>query len=115
MSEKVQSKPLAVVLSLKPAVRLLAKLGTLTLNFSESDGLVQVFITKIEESVKGTTIQTGLRFKVLLNAESIRKAINSAKGRVDGIVSFLTMMTCRGMGIPREEIAYEITPNVTEV
>jgi len=114
MSEKAQLKPFAVTLLLKPAVRLPTKLGTLALNFPEPDGLSQVFITKIEESVKGTTIQTGLRFKVLLNAENIRKAIDSAKARVDGIVSFLTMMTGRGMDIPREEIAYELTPNVKE-
>jgi hypothetical protein len=114
MSKKAELKPFAVVLSLKPAVRLPAKLGTLTLNFAEPDGLKQVFITKIEDNLKGTVIQTGLRFRVSLSAENIRKAIDSAKALADGIVSFLTMMTGRGMDIPKEEIAYELTPEAKE-
>jgi len=114
MSQKAQLKPFVIVLTLKPAVRLPTKLGTLTLNFAEPDGLKTVTITKIEETVKGTIIQTGLRFRVLLSSENIRKAIDSAKALVDGIVSVLTMMTGKGMDIPREEIAFEISPNVEE-
>src|SRR3990170_3588878 len=114
MSQKTQLKPFIIVLTLKPAVRLPTKLGTLTLNFAEPDGLKTVTITKIEETVKGTIIQTGLRFRVLLSSENIRKAIDSAKALVDGIVSVLTMMTGKGMDIPREEIAFEISPNVEE-
>ena len=116
MSSKTALKPFVVVLSLKPAARLPQNLGRLELNFAEPepDGLKKVWITKIEENIKGTSVQTGLRFRVFLNAESIRDAIDLAKGLTDGVVSFLTMMTGRGMDIPREEIAYELTPDVQE-
>ncbi len=107
-------KPFVVVLSLKPAVRLPQNLGKLELNFAEPDGLKKVWITKIEENVEDTRIQAGLRFRVFLDAEDMRHAIDSAKGLTDGIVSILTMMTGRGMEIPREEIAYELTTDAQE-
>lgn len=107
-------KPFVIVLSLKPAVRLPQNLGRLELNFAEPDGLKKVWISKIEENIKGTPVQIGLRFRVFLNAQDIRAAIDSAKGLTDGIVSFLIMVTGRGMETPREEIAYELTPDVQE-
>ena len=107
-------KPFVIIFSTKPAVRLPRNVGTLELNFPEPDGLKKVLITKIEEESVGTMIQTGLRFRVFLNAESIKDAVDSAKSLTDGIVSFMTMITGRGMEIPREEIAYELTPDVQE-
>lgn len=102
-----------VSLFAKPAVRVPRHLGHIQLSFPEEDGLKKVIMTKIEEKDEsGTVIQTGLRFRVFTNAESLKGAINSAKSLTDGIVSFMTLMTGRGMDIPCEEIAYEITPSV---
>jgi len=114
MSAGASLKPFVVILSAKPAVRLPKNLGTLELNFPEPSGLKKVLMTKIEEESAGTPIQTGLRFRVFLNAENIKDAVDSAKGLTDGIVSFMTMITGRGMEIPREEIAYELTQDVQE-
>lgn len=110
----INLKPYTVILSTKPAVRLPKNLGTLELNFPEPDGLKKVLITKIEEKSADTLIQTGIKFKVFLKAENVKKAIDSAKSLTDGIVSFMTMLTGRGMEIPREEIAYELMPDVKE-
>lgn len=107
-------KPFVVTLSAKPAVRLPKNMGTLELNFQEPSGLTRVLITKIEEESAGTQIQTGLRFRVFLDAENVKGAVFSAKGLTDGIVSFMTMLTGRGMNIPREETAYELTKDVQE-
>jgi hypothetical protein len=110
----VELKPFVVILSIKPAVRLPKNLGTLELNFPEPEGLKKVIITKIEEEIVGTLIQTGLRFRVFLYADNAKNAVDSAKSFVDGLVSFMTLTTGRGMNIPEEEIAYELTPNVQE-
>jgi hypothetical protein len=110
----VGMKPFVVILSVKPAVRLPKNLVTLELNFPEPSGLKKVIVTKIEEEIAGTVIQTGLMFRVFLNAESIKEAVDSAKSLTDGIVSFMTLITGRGMEIPREEIAYELTPIAQE-
>jgi len=110
----VNLKPFVIILSLKPAVRLPRNLGTLTLNFPDPNGLKKVIITKIEEDSAGTLIQTGLRFRVFLKADSMKEAVDSAKSLTDGIVSFMTLITGRGMEIPREDIAYELTPNTQE-
>jgi len=85
-------KPYVVILSTKPAVRLPKNLGTLELNFPEPDGLKKVLITKIEEESADTLIQTGIKFKVFLKAENVKKAIDSAKSLTDGIISFMTML-----------------------
>ena len=58
------------------------------------------------------SVQTGISFRVFVDSENITEAINSAKNFVDGIVSFITLLTGKGMEIPREEIAYELTPDV---
>jgi hypothetical protein len=110
----VNLRPFVIILSVKPAVRLPKNLGTLELNFPEPSGLKKVIVTKIEEEIAGTPIQIGLSFRVFLNAESIKEAIDSAKSLADGIISFMTLVTGRGMEIPRENIAYELTPSVHE-
>jgi hypothetical protein len=107
-------KPFVVVLVAKPAVRLPKGFGTLELNFLEPSGTKKVQVTKIEEDVAGTLIQTGLMFKAFLDAQNTKDAVNSAKALTDGIVSFMTLITGRGMEIPREEMTYEITPGVEE-
>lgn len=107
-------KPFTVVLILKPAVRLPKGSGTLELSFQEPSGTKKVQVTKIEEDVAGTLVQTGLKFKVFLDAQNTKDAVNSAKALTDGIVSFMTLITGKSMDIPREEIAYEITAGVEE-
>jgi len=110
----VNLKTFIVILSTKLAVRMPRNLGTLELNFPEPEGFTKVLINKIEEDTAGTPIQTGLQFRVFLYAENIKDAIDSAKSLTDGIVSFMTLITGRGMEIPREEVAYELTPKVQE-
>ena len=106
-------KPYVVVLSVKPAVRLPQNIGKLELNFTDPTGPKQLIVTKIEEESAGTIVQTGIRFRVFIDSETIQNAVYSAKGFVDGIVSLITMLTGKGMEIPREEIAYELTPDVS--
>lgn len=108
-------KPFVVILSVRPAVRVPRHLGYMELKFPEPEGLKRVIITKIEEKDEfGTVFQTGLLFRVFLEANSLKEAINSAKSLCDGIVSFMTLITGRGMDIPREELAYELTTSTQE-
>lgn len=105
-------KDYVCVFSVKPAVRLDPKLAEMKLNF---EGLNRkVIISKIEENVWGSTIQTGLRLKVFLKASDIEKARAEAKGFVDGILSFMTLATGVAIKIPQEEIIWEATPGVSE-
>lgn len=108
-------KPYVVILSVKPAVRLPRQVELLELKFVESSGTKKALISKIEEKDEfGTIIQTGLKYKIFLNAKNTEDAIYLAKGLSDGITSFITMITGRGMDIPNEEIVYELTPNIQE-
>jgi hypothetical protein len=107
-------KPYVVILTAKPAVRLPKNFGKIELNFTDPEGPRRLLIAKIEEESGGTIIQTGLSFRVFLDAENVKDAVNLAKSFADGIVSFITVLTGRGLEIPREEIAYEITPDVTK-
>ncbi|MBO3809708.1 MAG: hypothetical protein FGF50_08970 [Candidatus Brockarchaeota archaeon] len=59
-------------------------------------------------------IQSGLRLTVFLKAQSLEEAINEAKSFADGVVSFITLVTGVGLDVPKEELAYEITPEVEE-
>jgi hypothetical protein len=107
----VNLKQYVVVLIAKPSARLPQNLGKLELNFTDPTGPKKLLIAKIEEESAGTIVQTGISFRVFIDSENITKAINSAKSFVDGIASFITLLTGRGMEIPLEEIAYELTPD----
>jgi len=103
-----------VILSMKPAVRLDPKSGNITLNFREKKPK-QVIISKIEQKVsQSSKIQVGLLFRVFIFAENAEEARVEAKSLVDAIASFMTLITGVGLSIPREELIYEITPNVQE-
>ncbi len=103
-----------VIFSIKPAVRLDPKLGTIDLKFEEPKGLKRMTISRIEDTISGTKIQSGLRLRVALQAGSLKEAIKEAKSFTDGIASFVTLVTGVGLGIPLENLAYEITPDVIE-
>lgn len=107
-------KEFKILFSLKPAVRLAPKLANVNLNFEEPKRSKKVVISKIEEELAGRKIQSGLQLTVFLQAENLKEAINEAKSFVDGIVSFITLVTGVGLGIPSENLAYEITPKVEE-
>jgi hypothetical protein len=107
-------KEFKIRFSLKPAVRLAPKLTNVELNFDEPKSSKKVVISKIEEEMAGHKIQTGLELKVFLQAENLKEAIIEAKSFVDGIVSFITLVTGVGLDIPSENLAYEITPGVEE-
>jgi len=108
----MRMKEFKIVFSLKPAVRLAPKLQNILLSFDESKGLEKVMISKIEETVAETKIQSGLHLEVFLHSESLKDAIAKAKDFVDGIVSFITLTTGVGLNVPSEDIAYEISPDV---
>ena len=73
-------KPYIVNLSLKPAINLGRKIDRLELKFEEPADSKIVHITNIEEKDSvGTTIFTGLNFRVFLDSEDIDEAIISAK------------------------------------
>ena len=108
----INLKPYVVILTAKPSARLPQDLGRLELDFPNAPGPRKVWIAKIEEESAGTFVQTGIRFRVFVDSENITEAINSAKSFADGMASMITLLTGKGMDIPREEIAYEITPDV---
>jgi hypothetical protein len=107
-------KEYVVLLSLEPAVRLNTKLENITLNFDEVKEPKKVIISKIEETISGSRIQSGLSLRIFLSAENLKEAINEAKSFADGVISFITLATGVGLAIPSESLAYEITPNTSE-
>lgn len=107
-------KEYTILFSLRPAVKLDPKMTSLTLEFMETEGSRKVTISKIEDEVAGHKIQSGLLFRVFLQANNAKEAIAKAKSFVDGVVSFITLITGIGLLTPREELAYEVTPQVNE-
>lgn len=65
-----------VLFSLKPAVRLDPELTQIALSFDEVTGSKRIVISKIEETVSGHKIQSGLQLRVFLQAENLKEAIN---------------------------------------
>lgn len=107
-------KDYQILLSLRPAVRLDPKLESIVLNFDGVKKPKKVVISKIEETISGSRIESGLLLRVFSCAENLKEAINEAKSFADGIISFITLATGVGLEIPSENLAYEITPNVSE-
>lgn len=107
----IKLKPYLVVLIAKPSARLPESVGRIELNFNDPDSPKKLIIEKIEEESAGTLVQTGVSFRVFLDSESLTEAINSTKNFADGIVSFITLLTGKGMESPLEQISYELTPN----
>jgi hypothetical protein len=111
----IKLKPYVVILTAKPAARLpVNTILNLEFKLGNPNEYKKVQISKIEEESAGVKIQTGLSFRMFLNAENVVRAVQSAKSFTDGIASFITVVTGRSMDIPREEIAYELTPNKSE-
>lgn len=107
-------KKYTVLFSIKPAVRLEPKLGTIELNFEEKEYPKKVVISRIEEKISGSKIQSGLQLRVFVFAKNIEGAIKEAKSFADGIASAITLASGVGLDVPSESVAYEITPNVSE-
>lgn len=105
-------KNFVVTFTLKPAVRIDPKLNNIDLTFNEFDGPKRVIISRIEEKIGEQSVQTGLHFRVFIDAESVIEAREHAKGFVDGIIGFIAFVTGVGLPIPNENLAYEITPKV---
>lgn len=102
-------KEFIVTFTLKPAVNLDRKLRNIELTFKEPKGTKKVVISKIEETIEDQKIQTGLSFRVFIKEQNIIEAKEEAKSFIDGIVSFITLVTGVGLQIPREELAFEVT------
>jgi hypothetical protein len=107
-------KEYVVCLSLEPAVRFQPNIDNIILNFEEPEKPKKIIISKIEKTLSGCNVQSGLHFRVFLKANNIKEAINEAKSFTDGIISFITLVTGVGLDIPIEKLAYEITKNVKE-
>jgi hypothetical protein len=82
------------------------------LNFDEVDKPKKVIISKIEETISGSKIQSSLSLRVFLSAKNLKEAINEAKSFADGVISFVALTTGVGLDIPSENLAFEITPKV---
>jgi len=108
------TKDYKILLSVRPAVGLDPKLKNIILNFDEVKRPKKVIISKIEETISGSRIQSGLLLRVFLSAENLKEAVKEAKSFADGIISFITLATGVGLDIPSENLAYEVTPNVSE-
>lgn len=104
-------KKYTVLFSIKPAVRLEPKLETLELNFEETEHPKKVVISRIEEKISGSKIQSGLQLRVIVSAENLEEAIKEAKSFADEIASVITLASGVGLDVPSEIGAYEITPN----
>ena len=111
---RTKMKECVCIFSVKPAVRLSEELGSLVLRFLNHKGFKKVVISKIKEKYGGDLIQTGLEFRVFIRASDIKEARNEAKGLVDGISSFMTLVSGVPFTIPNEQIIYEITPGIKE-
>jgi hypothetical protein len=107
-------KQYTVLFSIKPAVRLEPKLETIELNFEETKHPKKVVISRIEEKISGSKIQSGLQLRVFVSAENVEEAMKEAKSFADGIASVITLASGVGLDIPSASVAYEITPNVPE-
>jgi hypothetical protein len=92
------TKEYKILLSLKPAVRLDPRLENIVLNFEEIERPKKVIVSKIEETISGSRIQSGLLLRVFLRAENLKEAMNEAKSFADGITSFITLATWCGTG-----------------
>jgi len=104
-----------ILFTLKPAVRLDPKFGDrIDFTFMEPQGKRRIVISKIEETVSGQNIQSGLQFRVFLQAKNIREAEIEANMFADGIVSFITLISGIGLGAPQKKLAYDITPQIKE-
>lgn len=106
-------KKYVAVFTLKPAIRLSSQIGNLDMNFLEKRPK-HVMISRINQKIDKCEAQIGLRFRVTIDAANAAEARSEAKGVVDGITSFMTLISGVGLGIPREELIYEITDDVPE-
>lgn len=104
-------KPFVVIFGLKPAVRIDPKFNNFDFTFNEFDGAKRVLITRLEEKINNQLVQTGLLFRVYIDAENVNQARENAKGFVDGVMGLITFATNVGLPIPNEILAYELTPN----
>lgn len=107
-------KPFVVIFGLKPAVGIERKINNFDFTFNEFDGAKRVIIMRLEEKINNQLVQTGLLFRVYIQAENVNHARDRAKGFVDGVIGLLTFATNVGLSIPKEILAYELTPNTEE-
>jgi len=103
-------KKFVVNLVLKPAVRI--EPGKLDLTFIGTRRKTRLVVSKIEQTTQRGRFQTGLHMRVFIEAENVMQAREETKSFVDGITSFITLVTGVGLQTPKEELAYEITPKV---
>ena len=107
-------KPFVVIFVLKPAVTIESKINNFDFTFNEFDGAKRVIIMRLEEEINNQIVQTGLLFRVYIQAEDVNVARDRAKGFVDGVIGLITFATNVGLSIPKETLAYELTPNTEE-
>lgn len=102
-------KKYLVTFAIKPAVCVDSQIQKIDFTFNEPDGTKRVIISKIEEEIGQQKIQTGLFLRVFLDAHSVNEAKEKAKSFVDGVVSFITLVSGVGLQVPLENLAYEVT------
>lgn len=108
MSATPLPRPYRTVLHSKPAVSMPDNLQQLILNFPNEHNST-VAITQISENIQGQQLPIGLEFRVKLDATSLQEAIQNSTSVVDGVASFISMVTGIGIPIPKPMICYEIS------
>lgn len=103
-----------VIFSLKPGIKYDEKLLNFDFTFNEHDGTKRAIISRIIQKISNHDVQTGLFFRVYINAENVLEAKERAKGFIDGVIGLMSFTSGVGLPIPEEILAYEITPNATK-
>jgi len=104
-----------VYLTVKPGTRLPDD-GRLQLNFPGDTGEVTSVVIKnlVEVDLSRTPVPVGLRMDVKVKAHNIDQAVTRAISIADGVVSFISFCTGVGLPIVREELAYDISSEISD-
>ncbi|NLN49102.1 MAG: hypothetical protein GX154_08515 [Clostridiales bacterium] len=89
------------------------EIGNLEINLKKVDGLNMITLIDRKDTEEGVPIHRGLKAIVDISADSMDKAINMARQRVDGILTMLTVVTNATVGEAQLQLGYETSNNAT--
>lgn len=100
---------------MKPATVFEKPGGELVLRFPSPDrGYENVVIKEIMESIAENSVPTGLEFRAEVQASSIDEAMLRGAGLVDGVASFITLVSGAGVSVVQPKLCYDITAGRAE-
>lgn len=88
-------------------------IGQLEINLNEANGLSILRIIDHKDAIDGVPIHRGLRVTVDIIAESLDKAVEMARARVDGFMAMLTVVTNATVGEVLLKLGFETTEGAT--